>query len=195
MPLPPPVKPANRVVVHGNLRSIGDNRHVLRTGALRQRFIEQRSRHPIGLRDRVRRIARVAACCDVPVAQDRIPPEKTIWEAQQAFRNGIHQTIWYQCHAEERRDRHAAVDFEMLPDPRGKQSAQRKTGNGYAVAQLSRDRDVLDYRSVEILGAQAFERGRQPVGMPVSRQARHDDVVAAFVKVGGDAFELRRTRA
>lgn len=27
---PPPVEPANRVVVHGNLRRVGDDRHVLR---------------------------------------------------------------------------------------------------------------------------------------------------------------------
>lgn len=83
----------------------------------------------------------------------------------------------------------------MLPDPSGKQSTQRKTGDRYAVAQLSGDRDVLDYGFIEILGAQALERWRQPVGVPVSRQARHDDVVATFVEVGRDAFELRRARA
>jgi len=30
MPPPPPVKSANRVVVHGDLRGVGNDRHVLR---------------------------------------------------------------------------------------------------------------------------------------------------------------------
>jgi hypothetical protein len=87
------------------------------------------------------------------IAQDRVPPKKSIRYAEQAFGDGVHQTIRYQRDPKEWSDGHATIHFEMLTDPRGKQAAQRKTGDRYALAQLARDRDVLIDRSVKIFGA------------------------------------------
>jgi hypothetical protein len=122
--MPAPVKPANRVVVDGDLRGVGDDRHVLRARRSRQSLVEKRTRDPIGVRDCVSRIARIAACRDVTIAQDRVPPKKSIRYAQQTFGDGVHQTIRYQRDPKERSDGHAAIHFEMLADPRGKQAAQ-----------------------------------------------------------------------
>lgn len=124
MPAPPPVKPANRVVIHGDLRGVGDDRHVLRARRSRQSLVEQRPRDPIGVRDCVSRIARITARRDMTIAQDRVPPKKSIRHAQQAFGDGVHQTIRYQRDSKERSDGHATIHFEMLTDPRGKQPTQ-----------------------------------------------------------------------
>ena len=124
MPPPSPIKPANRVVVHGDLGGVGDDRHVLRARRSRQSLVEKRSCDPIRVRDCVSRIARIAARSDMTIAQNRVPPKKSIRYAQQAFRDGVHQTIRYQRDPKERSDGHAAIHLEMLTDPRGKQAAQ-----------------------------------------------------------------------
>ena len=193
--LPAPVEPADGVVVHRDFGGVGDDLHVHRARRRRERVVEHRARDAVRVRDRVRCVTRIAAGGDVAVAQNRIPPIEPVRQPEQALGNGAHQAIWNYSDAEERRDRHATVDFVFLTDPGREQSAQGKTGDGDAIAEFARDVDVLGYGLIEFFGSEPLQRREQPIGMTVVRQAWHDNVVAALEQIDGDAFELRRARA
>jgi ornithine--oxo-acid transaminase len=83
----------------------------------------------------------------------------------------------------------------MLRDPSRKKSAERKTGDGNALAQLLSDGHILVDRLEEVVGAQALERSREGIGVPVTREARDEDVVAAVVEIARDSLELARASA
>ncbi len=83
----------------------------------------------------------------------------------------------------------------MLRGPRRQQTAERKSGNRHAFAELPRDRDVLGDGVVEILGAQFFQRGRERIGVAVPRQTGHEYVMTSLEEIAGHTLELSRARA
>ena len=120
---------------------------------------------------------------------------KTVRHSQQSLGDRAHEPIWNPRNAEERCDRHRALDRKMLRGPGGEQASERKSGDRHALAEILRDRDVIGDRFVELLGAQTFECRRERIGMTVMRQAGHEDVIAALEEVAGNALELDRTCA
>lgn len=144
----------------------------------------------------MRRVARITIRCEkLALAQNRIPPIKTVRHSQQSLGDRAHEPIWNPRNAEERCDRNRALDREMLRGPGGEQASERKPGDRHALAEILRDRDVIGDRFVELLGAQTFERGRERIGMTVMRQARHEHVIAAFEELASNPLELDRARA
>ena len=122
--MPAFVEPANRVVTDRDLHGIENDGDVSGKRWRLLRAFENFSRDAVAVSDCVRRISRIAARRQkLAFAQDRIPPVKPVWGAQQSLRDRAHQPVRNPRDAEKRGNRNRSIELEVLRGPCGEETA------------------------------------------------------------------------